>query len=415
MRKRVDERYSHLTAPEKGEGIDFTIGFPDGDKIPIQLMRDAYVQFFEEKKHRSDFFQYGVHSGYPKIRSLVAEFLNRCYQLAAKDGPKKEIEKENIVICGGVSFGLDRILTVLGVDKNAIVYCEELTFFCFLNMLRERGCEVRMIPFTKEGVMDLDWLETDLTSIDGDAAKPILVFTMPTFHNPTGVIMPLETRKQLVHLAHQFGFYIVSDEVYSTLPFSQIRNCIPPSLALLDDNANGRVMSLGSFSKVLCPALRFGWIHASSMLCGKLGSAGVVVSGSPACHLACGPMEILFRDHTIDKVAVQAANVLERKFSALWKALQQHLPKDCSLNPFDRRGHNMAPQGGYFMIIQTPLEMSAFKLSQFCNEKFNLKVMPASMCGDSRDDRLRLCFAYHKEEELIEGARRLGEAIRTLK
>ena len=61
-------------------------------------MRDAYVQFFEEKKHRSDFFQYGVHSGYPKIRSLVAEFLNRCYQLAAKDGPKKEIEKENIVI-----------------------------------------------------------------------------------------------------------------------------------------------------------------------------------------------------------------------------------------------------------------------------------------------------------------------------
>ena len=79
------------------------------------------------------------------------------------------------------------------------------------------------------------------------------------------------------------------------------------------------------------------------------------------------------------------------------------------------QGHNMAPQGGYFMIIQTPLEMSAFKLSQFCNEKFNLKVMPASMCGDSRDDRLRLCFAYHKEEELIEGARRLGEAIRTLK
>ena len=72
---------------------------------------------------------------------------------------------------GGVSFGVDSILTVLGVDKTKIVYCEELTYFCILDMFAERGCEVRFIPFTKQGHLDVEWLEQKLSANPEEAAR----------------------------------------------------------------------------------------------------------------------------------------------------------------------------------------------------------------------------------------------------
>ena len=84
-------------------------------------------------------------------------------------------QKFRLFVCsGGVSFGLDSILTVLRIDSTKIVYCEEMTYFCALDLLGERGCEARFIPFTPQGVLDLDWLDDKLKSNPEEAARTAL-------------------------------------------------------------------------------------------------------------------------------------------------------------------------------------------------------------------------------------------------
>merc|ERR1712226_293507 len=401
-----EESYSFYSLPKDDE-IDLQVGFPEPDSIPIKEIEECFVQFFKEKRSKTDFFQYGHFAGYPKIRDYVADFLTRFYGLT----PEQHISKDNIIICGGVSFGLDSLLTVLGIDETRIVYCEEMTYFCMLDLLKERKCQVRSIPFTDQGTLDLDWLEQELQMDPDTAEKTALVYTIPTFQNPCGALMADANREQLVRLAHKYDFYIASDEVYHTLAFSAMKGKMPTSMALLDDVNNGRVMSLGSVSKVVSPALRFGWIHTSTALFDRLQNAGALVSGSCVCHLTCGAMEVMFRQNIIEELIRRAANSLEQKAKVFYEALKAHLPQSCSLNSFNRSSPSEAPIGGYFMLIQMPMGLSSTTVAEVCEQKYKLKVKASSTCGDSRTDRLRLCFAFHKESELVEAAKRIGNAV----
>ncbi len=162
------------------------------------------------------------------------------------------------------------------------------------------------------------------------------------------------------------------------------------------------------------------------------------MSASCVCHFVCGAIEPLLDDGSIgsnfyallfqvlqqvppnfvvsESLIQSTCASLEEKSLALFEALRLYLPEGCSLNGCDREGVEVAPSGGYFMLIQLCEGVSGSALAELCeSDKYQLRVKSGKSCGDRlRDDRIRLCFAYHNTPELVEGARRLGDAIREL-
>lgn len=219
------------------------------------------------------------------------------------------------------------------------------------------------------------------------ACRPKLCYTIPIHNNPTGATIPVEERMKLLQLAHQFNFVLVCDEVYQLLSFPESPAPPPPMRAversmfeqgLLPCSGSGstgseppaqqpatpapagaiepvstpypsKVVSLGSFSKIMAPGLRLGWVDAAEPLLQRLRQDGVLGSGGSIAPLASGIahscLELgLLQQHMHGTVRP----TLQRNCAALCDALRQHLPEGCSF----RR-----PQGGYFVWLQLPDEV----------------------------------------------------------
>lgn len=135
-------------------------------------------------------------------------------------------------------------------------------------MFRDHGLNIVTAPVDEQG-LDVDALETLVAQ-----HRPKLVYTIPVHQNPAGVTLPQERREKLVRLAQEHGFTILADEVYQLLTFE---GTPPPSFAAWADT--GQVVSLGSFSKILAPGTRLGWINAREDVLERLAQNGALVSG----------------------------------------------------------------------------------------------------------------------------------------
>lgn len=209
--------------------------------------------------------------------------------------------------------------------------------------------------------------------------RPKLCYSIPIHNNPTGATIPLKQRMQLLQLAHQYGFLIVADEVYQCLTFPDppvppeppmraversmfhqgllsSTSTTPSSPSAAQDSQpststtgtpyDSRVVSLGSFSKIMCPGLRLGWIDASPSLLQRIRQDGVLGSGGSIAPLASGIahscLELgLLQQHLHGTVRP----ALQRNCAALCEALHQELPSGC---------HFTQPVGGYFVWVQLP-------------------------------------------------------------
>ena len=136
------------------------------------------------------------------------------------------------------------------------------------------------VPTDEDG-LHTGTLEDLLAS--GASPEPQLLYTIPTYQNPNGSVLSLARRRRLIELARRFGFTIIADEVYQLLHYGP-----PPPLPLvtLDDTAEGCVVSLGSFSKILSPGLRLGWVHATPAIIQRFMDSGVAASGGGLSHFA---------------------------------------------------------------------------------------------------------------------------------
>ncbi|PNW77726.1 hypothetical protein CHLRE_10g449020v5 [Chlamydomonas reinhardtii] len=165
-----------------------------------------------------------------------------------------------------------------------------------------------------------------------------------------------------------------------------------------------RVLSFGSFSKMLAPALRLGWIESTNAaLLGRLKEDGVISSGGCIAQLSAGlahsALELGLQDAHLDGVVAPG---LARRCAALCTALRTHLP-ECRL---------LRPRGGYFVWLEFPPQVSAKALLARAEARHGVRFTPGPACGGGSEHCARLSFAFYTEQELEEGARRLGQALR---
>lgn len=374
--------YGQYDVPACEELLNFKVGQPAPRMLPLDRIRQAAAKKFEEDDPL--FLQYGYISGYKKFRVRLAQFISEQY--------KKEIDPEKLFVTNGVTGALSLICSLFTSSGDTVV-TEEPSYFLALTIFQDFGLNVIQCPMDEDG-MNMEALEKILSENDVK-----MIYTVPTAHNPTGRTLSVPKREQLVELSHKYNdALIVADEVYQLLTFPHVDP--PPPMFTFDKYDT--ILALGSFSKILAPALRIGWMQGSKKLldvfmqCGQLDSSGglnPVVSG--IVHQA---IELGLQDEYLAGLG----ETLWGRAQGLMNALTEHLPEGCTFE---------VPQGGYFVLVKLPEDCLAAEVNKLGMEQFKVQFLP-SPGGPKMYNYLRLSFSYYDAEDLVTGAQRLGDCIR---
>jgi DNA-binding transcriptional MocR family regulator len=358
--------------------INMGIGQPSGDLTPPALFHELSERFFAATTPAD--FNYGDPRGDPQFIASLAGFVERNYGQA--------VSTENLFLTGGNSQALDLVCERF-TQPGDTVFVEEPCYFLAYQILLDHGLELVPIPVDADG-MRLDVFEELLKT-----RHPALVYTIPSFSNPTGRTLSRARRERLAELSREHDFIVAADEVYQLLGYD---GTVPPAMGTLIDRGN--VISMGTFSKILAPAFRCGWIQASPELVGRILDSGWVTSGG-----AVNQMASLIVRQGIDSGALERhLGFLRGAYGARRDAMHAALGAHCGgIARWER------PLGGYFFWLELAegVDTAALKPGALAAGT-GFQPGPVFSGPGGFRNCLRLSFAYYNEADITEGVARLG-------
>jgi DNA-binding transcriptional MocR family regulator len=307
-----------------------------------------------------------------------------------------EAEPENILL----GYGSSQILALIPevfVERGDTVIIEGPSFMGAVRRFIMSGARLVTVPTDGEG-MNIDALEETLRDLAARGVRPKFIYTIPTFHNPSGVTMPLARRQRLVALAAAYGVLVVEDDAYGELRF---RGDDLPPLAALD--AEGWVMRVCTYSKILAPGVRIGWTYARPEIIARLnmfkleGGSGPFLTRVIARYAAEGRLE---------RHMAQLRAHYSQKCDLMLAAIKREFPREVLV---DR------PDGGFFVWCRLPQGMSATALLERAHAE-GVTFLPGVNCyaNGQGDDAIRLAFSFQPAEQIQDGIARIGRAMRGL-
>ncbi len=367
--------------------IDLGLGHPSLSLLPQPLLAQAARHRFAQDDR--DALQYGPEQGGPGMRAALAAFLSAQYAAPAA----APVQGDGLMLTNGISQALDMICTVF-TRPGDVVIVEEPTYFLALRIFADHGLRVISAP------MDNDGLIPEALAALLVAHHPRLLYTIPTHQNPSGVTLSAQRRAQVLELCRAHDVLLVADEVYHLLTYT---GSPPPPFALWADDPT--VIALGSFSKILAPGMRLGWLQAPPARLAALAAWGVTASGGGMSPFTASVVQSLLElDLLGDHVAFLRRTYRARR-DALVAALHTHLGD---------RLRFAVPTGGYFIwaTSRTPLDGERLATAAAAAQ-VDFRAGPRFSSRGGLRDNLRLCFAYYAEADLEEGVRRLARALQS--
>jgi DNA-binding transcriptional MocR family regulator len=363
-------------APPPGT-INLGIGQPSADLLPVDLLRRASESFFSEAQPLE--LNYGVLPGDERFLDSLARYLSEGYDAA--------VDPESLFVTAGSSQALDFVSTVY-TESGDTVFVEEPSYFLAFQIFRDHGLKVVGVPIDDEG-MRVEALEVLLKQHD-----PALLYVIPSYHNPRGHCMSTERRVRLIELSQQHGFLIVADEVYQLLNYY---DAPPPAFGTMIESDT--VLSLGSFSKILAPGMRLGWIQTGPGLRERLLENGFVNGGGSINHYGSHIVR-----HAID-LGLQRAHVadLKRTYRGRVEAMD-----DALQSQFGELATWRRPDGGYFLWLRFEEDVDTAPLRDRARE-LETGFQPGFVFSSDGKlgNFLRLCFAHYDEDDIHEGIGRM--------
>lgn len=372
----MNSRVTFDGAPPPGT-INLGIGQPSADLLPVDLVRKATDAFFANADPYD--LNYGALQGDERFRESLAAYLTREYTAAASP--------DSLIVSGGNSQALDLASVALARPGDA-VFVEEPSYFLAFQIFRDHGLNIVGIPLDDEGI-SIPHLEQALQE-----HSPAFLYTIPSYQNPGGQCLPLERREKLIDLARQHDFLIVADEVYQLLYYY---DAPPPAFGTMIDS--GVVVSLGSFSKILAPAMRLGWIQTCPELCEKILANGFISSGGSISHMSSHLARHAIDLGLLDDHVTQLRLAYRARAEAMDDALSSEFGSPATW---------LKPQGGYFFWLEFPAGTDIAALRDRARER-KTGFQPGgvfSSCG-GLSNCMRLSFAHYSEDGIADGIRRL--------
>ena len=360
--------------------IDLGIGQPQVDLLPMDKVKLAWDHQLEQAN--PEILQYGMSQGDVYLRMELAGFLGQAYHT--------EVEPDALLVTAGVSQALDLICTLLTRPGDTIIV-EEPSYFLALRIFRDHHLNIVGTPMDENGLV-IPELEERVKKYN-----PKLVYTIPVYHNPTGATLSEERREDLARLSAKHDFLIVADEVYQLLAYTDTP---PPPMIFFDTTEH--VISLGSFSKIMAPGLRLGWMHVSKKRLEPFLMCGLLDSGGGLNPFSASIVSSAIKLGLLQENLLHLKTTYTKRRDVLNQALRHHIPMlNFSL-----------PHGGFFIWADLGEGIDTETILENAvrhDVGFQPGVRFSSMNGPS--SFLRLCFAYYGDEDLVEGVARLARAI----
>jgi len=360
--------------------IDLGLGDPQLSLLPLEMVRQAAQSRLSQND--SQFLQYGANQGDGFFRRSLATFLGREYG--------SSMEPDNLFIVSGVSMGL-HLLCSFFTHPGDTVFVEEPTYLYALRIFTDH--ELRLIPIqTDENGLVIESLEENLAHL-----QPKFLYIIPTFQNPTGHTLSQERREQLLNLSQKHGFIIAADEVYHLLSY---REAPPKPFAVYA--ATGNVISLGSFSKILAPGLRLGWMQASAGIIQRFISSGLLDSNGGLNPFTSAIVRTLIENGDLKQNITKLISIYRQRLAIMDGALRRDLPDL----------HYQLPSGGYFIWARLPEGILAKDIqprAKILKVGFRSGNLFSSQAG--MQEYLRLCFVFYEPADLERGILRLKQAL----
>jgi 2-aminoadipate transaminase len=362
--------------------ISLAGGLPAPELFPVDEYRRAFEWILETDGAQA--LQYGPSEGYRPLRTLLGERLTRVGMLCGAD---------DILITNGSQQALDLIGKML-LDPGDAVLVEKPTYLGALQAFNQYQASYAVVPMDDEG-MRVDEVERLLSRSDGPRIK--FIYALPNFQNPTGRSMSLERRQRLVELAGAFGVPIVEDDPYGELRYEGEHL---PTLKALD--TSGAVIYLGTFSKILAPGFRLGWIVASE------AAMEVLLHGKQPSDLHTGMAQQMAtyevaKDGFVDGHIERIKSFYKERRDVMLLAIEEHFPSDA---------HYTRPAGGLFVWAELPRHIDTRELLLDAVQERVAFVPGQGFHADrSGTNTMRLNFSNVPPDQLREGIRRLGVAI----
>ena len=367
-----------LKVTEKPGIMSFAGGLPSPDTFPIDAMREASERVLKLDGRAA--LQYAASEGLPQLREWVAHDLK-------KQG--MNVSPDQVLITTGSQQGLDLIAKVL-IDAGSKILVETPTYLGALQAFMPMEPEVVSVDSDDEGV--------DAKDLRAKASGARFIYLLPNFQNPTGRTMSEARRATVARVAQDTGLPVIEDNPYGDLWFDQA------PAASLSSRLPEQSLYLGSFSKILAPGLRLGYVVAPKALYPKLLQAKQAADLHTPSFNQRVVAEVL-KDGFIDRHVPTIRALYKRQCEAMLQALEREMAGlDVKWN---------RPAGGMFLWAQLPKGMDAVKLLPHAVDK-NVAFVPGSAfyAAHPMQETLRLSFVTSTVEQIRTGVAALAQTIR---
>ncbi len=410
--KKIDEVSSLFEGKVTKSVTNLVIGAPGPETLTLtsKIFAKASEHCFSQQGIEP-LFQYGPRPGNEIYLKSLAKLLSDEYQ--------DKVDPYSLVLTCGASHGLHLVASSLLKAGEAIVFVENPTYFIALDMIQgDLGLQARPIPMQSDG-LDLEHLEQELIKLQPknnteDGKFWAMLYIIPTYHNPTGILYSVEKCKKICELASKYGVLVLCDDVYNMLHYE---NGPPPRLLSFDNPESGNVISNGTFSKILGPGVRIGWLEVSKKMYLKICNTGILKSGGSVNNamsgLVASAIDLGLQSDHLKHLREEYA----KRMRVMCDILQDGLPVRFEVE---------RPKGGYFVWIRGPPGFDSEQFAITCLGKYKVQFLPGQRATSiqNKDDSnlvekcgncLRLSIAFYDCEQIKQGCLQLCEALRNEK
>ncbi|MCB1032380.1 MAG: PLP-dependent aminotransferase family protein [Acidobacteria bacterium] len=363
------------------EVISFALGMPDLELFPRQAFGEALAGVLRDDPLSLQYLT--------PLTALKAHVSTLMEQRTGRPVPESRI-----VLTAGAQQGMLLLVQML-LDPGGRVLLEEIVYEGIQMAVRGLSPEIVTVPTSSESGVDVEAVERAFKG----PRRPAFVYLIPDGHNPLGASLSLEKRKRLAELARRYQVPIIEDDAYGHLYYDE--EPLPP-LVSLDDRW---VFHLGSFSKILAPGLRLGWVVVPEELVPVVSGLKHAADLNTANFVQHATVRYL-DGGTFEEHLRMLRRQYRRRRNAMCSALAAHLPPSVQWT---------VPKAGMFVWARLPDPLDAFEVVAEAIDRERVAFSPGrafAAGGSSADPFLRISFANYSEDIIEEGVRRLGEVFR---
>lgn len=378
---RASEIRELLKLTQRPEVISFAGGLPAPELFPVEEFKRVAEEVLDEKGTAA--LQYGPTEGYLPLREKIVERMKKV---------KVDLESDNILITNGSQQGLDFSARIF-INPGDVIICESPSYLGAINAFK--AYEPRFVEVETD---DEGMIMEDLEKALKENENVKFIYVIPDFQNPSGKTWSLKRRKGLVELANKYNVAIIEDNPYGELRFE---GEILPAVKHFD--TEGRVIFLGTFSKIFCPGLRLGWVAADKEVLNKYV---LVKQGADLQSSTISQMEVakFLEVYDIEEHIEKLKKVYKKRKDLMIKTMEEEFPEGIKFTN---------PEGGLFTWVVLPKHINARKLAEKALEK-NVAFVPGGSFfpNGGNENTFRMNYSNMDEERIVEGIKRLASVLK---